>query len=226
MHIGTRQRASLVDEVADAIRGLILDGSLEAGARINEVHLAERLSVSRTPLREAMGRLVAEGAIRARPRHGHYVKAMTADEFQQLYAIRPLLDPEALRLAGLPDKTRLARLAKLNDELLEARGPEDIVSLDDAWHRMLLADCPNRELTALIESMMLRTRRYELAYMREVGAAQRAACGHGAIIFQLGAGNLDGACNALRQNLVAALPPIMAWLSARPGSTLERTMRA
>ncbi len=217
---------SLVDEVADAIRALILDGTLEAGARINEVHLAERLSVSRTPLREAMGRLVAEGAIRARPRHGHYVKAMTVAEFQEVYAIRPLLDPEALRLAGLPDRARLARLAALNNQLLETRDAEEIVTLDDAWHRMLLADCPNHELTALIDSMMLRTRRYELAYMREVSAARQAATGHGAIIFQLGAGNLDGACAALRENLVTALPPITAWLKSRPASIPERTGRA
>jgi DNA-binding GntR family transcriptional regulator len=74
---------------------MIVDGVLGAGEHVNEVHLAARLGASRTPLREALNRLVAEGALDARPRLGYFVKRLTLDEFDQLYDIRPLLDPEA-----------------------------------------------------------------------------------------------------------------------------------
>src|SRR5262245_36973472 len=95
-------RPNISDVLATALRDMIVDGRLPAGERINEVHLAARLQVSRTPLREALGRLVAEGALTSVPRIGYFVCPLTLDEFEQLYPIRAILDPEALRLAGIP----------------------------------------------------------------------------------------------------------------------------
>ena len=93
---------------------MIVDGQLPAGARINEVHLSRRLGISRTPLREALAGLEQEGALDSLPRIGWFVRPLTLDEFSQIYPIRALLDPEALRLAGLPSAERLARLRALN----------------------------------------------------------------------------------------------------------------
>ena len=103
-------RDNLSDTVATRLRHLIVDGQLAAGQRINEVHLSQQLGVSRTPLREALARLAQEGALRSVPRIGYFVRPLDIDEFEQLYDIRPLLDPEALRLAGLPSRERMQRL--------------------------------------------------------------------------------------------------------------------
>src|SRR5262249_20391625 len=103
-------RANLSDSVAANVREWIVDGRLQAGGRINEVHLAAQLGVSRTPLREALARLAAEGALTLRPRCGYYVCPLSRAEFEQIYPIRALLDPEALRLAGVPSPKRIARL--------------------------------------------------------------------------------------------------------------------
>src|ERR1700704_3677642 len=100
--------------VAYALRNMIVDGRLPAGERINEVHLSVLLGVSRTPLREALAKLAQEGALRSIPRIGYFVRELTLEEFEQIYDIRPLLDPEALRLSGLPSRQRMERLRQLN----------------------------------------------------------------------------------------------------------------
>src|SRR5262245_22945398 len=110
-------RANISAAAAAAVRAMIVDGRLADGERINEVRLAEQLGVSRTPLREALSRLSAEGAITSSPHLGYFVRALTLEEFQQVYAIRPLLDPEALRLAGLPSAKKIERLERANDVL-------------------------------------------------------------------------------------------------------------
>jgi DNA-binding GntR family transcriptional regulator len=205
-------RPNLSDSVAAALREMIVDGRLHAGDRINEVHLAAKLGVSRTPLREALIRLVAEGALNNRPRSGFYVCPLTLEEFEQIYPIRALLDPEALKLTGLPTPKRLARLESLNQKLGEIHDPDKVIALDDVWHRELLSGCPNPVLIALIEQFMRRTRRYELALMREQRNVLRTINDHDDILDALRSGDLDGACEALRRNMESGKAPIVAWL--------------
>jgi DNA-binding GntR family transcriptional regulator len=208
-------RDNLSDEVALAVRNLIVDGALPAGSRINEVHLARRLGVSRTPLREALARLEQEGALASRPRIGWFVRPLTLDEFRQIYPIRSLLDPEALRLGGLPSPERLERLRLLNDRIGRARGADRIIDLDDQWHRLLIAGCPNRVLLDLIDQFILRTRRYEVALMRERRNVAVATADHDRIMDALAAGDLAGGCDALRRNLETGFAPIAAWLEEK-----------
>src|SRR5688572_10990022 len=95
-------RDNLSGALVTKLRHMIVDGTLPAGGRLNEVHLAQQLGVSRTPLREALTRLAQEGALTSLPRIGWFVRPLTVEELEQIYPIRALLDPEALRLAGLP----------------------------------------------------------------------------------------------------------------------------
>lgn len=214
-------RANLSDAAEAAIRAMIVDGRLPADARLNEVHLAERLGVSRTPLREALNRLASEGALEARPRLGYFVKPLTLAEFDQLYDIRPILDPAALRLAGLPDAKKHARLAKLDRAFAEAATPEDAIARDDAWHMELIAACPNKVLIALIASFCQRTRRYELALMRERSNVARAREDHDHILQALRDGDLEAACQALEHNMRSGKAPIVAWLQERASATTK-----
>src|SRR5437016_5536138 len=161
----TPVRDNLSDALANELRNRIVDGRLPAGERINEVHLSAALGVSRTPLREALNRLALEGALINRPRIGYTVRPLTLEEFEQVYDVRPLLDPEALRLAGLPSPEGLKRLRALNRRIEHARDPDTVISLDDEWHLELIAPCPNKVLIELVELMIHRTRRYEIALM-------------------------------------------------------------
>jgi DNA-binding GntR family transcriptional regulator len=208
-------RDNLSDEAALAVRNMIVDGRLTAGARINEVHLAGQLGISRTPLREALSGLEQEGAVTSVARLGWFVRPLTLDEFRQIYPMRALLDPEALRLAGLPAPDRLARLRTLNDRIGHARDADAIIALDDDWHRLLIAGCPNRVLLELIDQFIRRTRRYEIALMREGRNVAAATANHDDIMAALEAGDLTAGCAALRKNLQTGFDPIAAWLAER-----------
>ena len=213
---------TLSDAAADAVRNMIVDGSLAPGARINEVHLAARLGISRTPLREALSGLEREGALDNIPRIGWFVRPLTLDEFRQIYPIRPLLDPEALRLAGLPTPARLAALAALNARIGAAGNADAAIALDDEWHRLLIADCPNKVLLELIDRFIARTRRYEIALMREGRSVAAAAATHARIMAALARGDLEGGCAALRANLESGFAPIAAWLAEREAGEAGR----
>jgi DNA-binding GntR family transcriptional regulator len=208
------ERGNISEAAADAVRAMIVDGRLAGGDRINEVRLAQQLGVSRTPLREALSGLVAEGALIARPRLGYFVRPLTLEEFEQIYDIRPLLDPEALRLAGIPSAKRIGALEKLNKQLRAAKGVRAI-EIDDAWHAELLADCPNKVLLEFIQNIIIRTRRYELALMREQTNVAVATEDHERIIAALKAGDLNAACAALKRNMQSGREPIVAWLKQR-----------
>jgi DNA-binding GntR family transcriptional regulator len=208
-------RDSISDAVAIELRNMIVDGRLPAGERINEVHLSRQLGVSRTPLREALARLAQEGALRHVARIGYFVRPLTLEEFEQIYAIRPLLDPEALRLSGLPSPDRLQRLQGINDQIRSERDADQVIDLDDEWHLELVADCPNRVLIDLIQQFIQRTRRYEIALMRERKNVLVATADHKAILAALRQRDLEAACAALRTNLQTGRAPIVEWLTER-----------
>lgn len=214
MQIEAAHRGNISESAAYAVRAMIVDGRLGAGDRINEVHLSAQLGVSRTPLREALSGLVAEGALIARPRLGYFVRPLSLEEFEQIYDIRPLLDPEALRLAGIPSAKRMARLEKLNAQLRTAKGARAI-EIDDAWHMELVAACPNKVLLDLIGNIIVRTRRYELALMREQKNVAVATEDHDRILASLKAGDLKAACVGLKRNMQSGREPIVNWLKQR-----------
>ena len=208
-------RDNISDSVAVALRNMIVDGRLPAGERINEVHLSTQLGVSRTPLREALAKLAQEGALRSIPRIGYFVRELSLEEFEQLYEIRPLLDPEALRLSGLPSREGMEHLRELNEKIDRARDANTIIDLDDQWHLALVANCPNKVLIDLIKQFIQRTRRYEIALMREQKNVAVATANHKAVMAALRKRDLDAACVALHHNLQTGREPIVKWLKAR-----------
>jgi DNA-binding GntR family transcriptional regulator len=215
-------RGNLSDVIMDTLRNMIVDGALPAGDRISEVHLARELGVSRTPLREALARLSNEGALDAVPRIGYFVRPLTLGEFEQIYSIRPILDPEALRLAGLPSPDRIKRLHEMNQKIGKARAADAIIDLDDEWHMELLADCPNKVLVDVIKQFARRTRRYEIALMREHKNVLTTTINHNAIMTALRKRDLKGACAALRFNCMTGYEPIKEWLLAREAEVPKR----
>lgn len=202
------RRENLAHEVAAELRDRIIDGRFDPGQRLNEVHLAAELGVSRTPLREALTRLEGEGFVEQAPRRGYFVKPLELDEIESLYAIRAILDPEALRAAGVPTKEQIERLERLNVEIEAADDPAEIIALDDRWHLELLLHGGNAILLDLIRNFMHRTRRYEHAYMRQRGNVAVAVDQHRRILDALRRADLDSAVDILRQNMQTAPGPI------------------
>ena len=85
------RKRSLVVEVRDEIERMILEGELQTGERLNEIHLADRLGVSRGPVREAARALEREGLVKAVVNQGVYVRSLSAQEALELYDLRAML---------------------------------------------------------------------------------------------------------------------------------------
>ncbi|GAB4516718.1 MAG: GntR family transcriptional regulator [Parvularculaceae bacterium] len=209
---------SIKAQAAEAVRAMIMEGTLEDGARINEVRLAARLGVSRTPLREGLSQLVVEKMVRAAPRRGFFVCEFSIDEFQQLYDTRPLLDPAALKAAGLPAEAQIVHLEALNGKFLNARSAARAAGLDEEWHLALLSHSKNDVLMDLVRNVMMRMRRYEAALFRETRAIRNSNDEHAEILAALRREDLDGACLALARNVQSGRAEMLDWLSARKRS--------
>jgi DNA-binding GntR family transcriptional regulator len=207
------ERADIVSKVAEQIRVLIVGGDLSGGVRLNETHLAKHLGVSRTPIREALRRLVGEGAVIAIPNLGFFVAELSAHELDEIYMLRPVLDMLALRLGGLPRAETLAEMRDVNRLLAETKSSGDAVDLDDRWHRLLISECRNSVLITFIDQLIARTRRYELTLFADLNQRLDAARQHDAVIDALAGQDLDSACAALTANLTRGDEPLRALLN-------------
>lgn len=211
--MATIERTSLRQQVLQEIRNQILEGALPSGSAIREEPLAEALGVSRTPVREALHSLEREGLVSSEPGKGFRVGDLSAAEVQELYPLRALLEPLALRLAGTPEPQALDELRLLNTQLSStAKGPAWI-DTDDRWHDLLVEQCPNRHLLRMIDNLRRLTRRYEFAYLAgHPGDPTASTQQHDEILVSLETGNLDQACDLLADNMVVSIEPILRWL--------------
>jgi DNA-binding GntR family transcriptional regulator len=87
------------EQAAQALRDEILSGAIASGARLGEAELAGRLRVSRTPIREALTRLAAEGLVELQPNRGARVATWSTAELREIFELRLRLEPYAVRQA-------------------------------------------------------------------------------------------------------------------------------
>jgi DNA-binding GntR family transcriptional regulator len=133
------------ERAVGAVRELILRGDFAAGARLGEVELAERLGVSRTPVREALSRLAAEGLVEIVPNRGARVASWTVDELEDVFDLRAALEPELTALA-VPhaEPADVDALDELAHEMERVGAPgsrqdlDAIVPLNRAFHDLLV----------------------------------------------------------------------------------------
>ena len=152
------------------IRGQLLSGSLPGGVRLSDVALSKKLGISRTPVREAISRLVSDGLVERIPRLGAFAKTLGRRDIEELYQLRELL--EGFAAAGAAERitdTALAELQKACDEMrgivremraipdgkmdedLEMRG----ILADFDFHRILISAAGNLRLKKIIRELRI-----------------------------------------------------------------------
>lgn len=120
-----------VDRVTEQLRADVLDGTLAPGERIGEANVAANLGVSRTPVREALGRLAAEGLLELQPNRGARVATWSSEELNDIFELRLQLEPRAARLATSRIGTqRLDELSRLAEYMLDVGRPGKTQQMD------------------------------------------------------------------------------------------------
>ena len=144
------QGQSAYDRLLDEIR----HGTLPPGARLREVDLAARLGISRTPVREAIRRLEADGLVEHLPRQGASLRRLSYAEVMELYEMRAVLEGTAARLAArAASELELCELTDLNAEMTASTEPAEIVRLNRQFHATLINAAKNRYLQRAIGAM-------------------------------------------------------------------------
>ncbi|CAL9517279.1 putative D-xylose utilization operon transcriptional repressor [Streptomyces sp. enrichment culture] len=166
-------RRGLADEAADLVRAAIFSGHFAPGAALREVELAERLGVSRGSVREGLARLAQEGLVRGGWHRGTTVIEVTAEDVQEVYALRAALDrlaaTTARRAATEEHLSGLDRLvAEMTAEIAGDGDAHRLVALDIAFHDQIYAAAGNRRLTTAWRTIRSQV---HLFHLRRVDAA-------------------------------------------------------
>ncbi len=196
---------TLREQVLAHLREEILSSRLEPGAELNEVALSASLGVSRGPIREALGRLAAEGLVTVTPRRGAIVTKLTKQEFMDAYQVREALESLATRIAvpRLSDEDR-AELHRMSDEmrrLAEADDPDAFFEINRRFHEKLVAASGNRRLQAMHEQLLGQMGRLLRKSADLRGGLGESAAAHEAILEAADAGDADRAARLMADHI-------------------------
>lgn len=202
---GSRQTAH--EFVGKVLRRAILSGELKGGTRLVQADLASILEVSTTPVREALRDLASEGLIRFDPHRGAVVQELSGDELREIYMIREILEPFALRLA-VPKVTSelLDRLRELHQKMASEPHSAEWVDANRLFHLTIYEAAGFPRLSAIIKSLEDASVMYIGASLNDVeGLREAAVHDHGAILSALENGDADAAEEAVRTHLGLAI---------------------
>ncbi|MEM1362880.1 MAG: GntR family transcriptional regulator [Pseudomonadota bacterium] len=189
------------------LRGMAAAFEFKPGERINESALSRKLGASRTPLREALNRLVAEGFIDFQSGHGFFCRALTPDRILNLYEARIAVECEATRRAAL--RAKPAELQALEDglhnsaaEYADCTDPMRLLELDEAFHLQLCMAAANPELLHMLETIYDKIRFVRAADLRQLRAAGLTTIErHRAILALVRASDAAAAAEAMRSHI-------------------------
>jgi DNA-binding GntR family transcriptional regulator len=140
--------------VLESLRRAILEGTVEAGSRLVQADVAAQLNVSITPVREALRDLAREGLVRLEVHRGATVQKTSWDEVEEIYLIRRLLEPEAVRLgAEAMTPTTLAALEAVQAQMDTEADTVRWVQLNRDFHRTLVAASGKPRLTEVLQQL-------------------------------------------------------------------------
>lgn len=199
------RRGSLAEQVRDSIFAAIDSGDLAPGTRLREIPLSEHFGLSKTPVREALRMLEAEGLVVVHPRRGAEVTSLDEDAVRDLYELRLILEIAAVRKAALSGKPP-KEAAALRTEMAKYLDEEPQITfhkLDVKFHRAISDLGGNPELA----TTLLRThqRIQSVRVRRHVpGRLRTAHRQHGKILTAIRAGDPDAAEAAVTEHITSA----------------------
>jgi DNA-binding GntR family transcriptional regulator len=197
--------SSLHEDVAARLRELIFAGDLSPGAFMDEVQLAAQLEISRTPLREALKVLTAEGLVRHEPRRGCFVAEVTEKDLDEIFPVIALLEGRcAFEAAQNASDADLATLEALHDKLsrhARTKRINEYYATNFAIHEAIIRLANNRWLEQVITDLRKIVKLARLQQLHAPGRLEQSLSEHLAVFAALKARDAAGAQEAMKTHL-------------------------
>lgn len=182
----------LRDVVFNTLRRAILKGELKPGERLMEIKLANRLGVSRTPIREAIRKLELEGLVIMVPRKGAQVAQITAKDLNDVLEVRRGLEELAIKIAceRISDEQvkQLEQASRRFEDTIDTNDITALAKADVEFHEIIYQATNNRRLNQLLNNIREQMFRYRIEYLKDANARKILVAEHDAI------------CEALKNN--------------------------
>ena len=196
----------LRDVVFNTLRQGILKGELEPGERLMEVQLANRLGVSRTPIREAIRKLELEGLVVMIPRKGAEVAKISEKNLQDVLELRCALEELAIELAcERISEDMLKELDRMFIEFQNGIRNVDltvIAELDEKFHDVIYEATQNQKLIQMINNLREQMYRYRLEYIKDANKRDAIVEDHRLILEALKNKDVETARKAVRDHII------------------------
>ncbi len=195
----------LRDVVFKTLRQAILKGELEPGERLMEIQLAERLGVSRTPIREAIRKLELEGLVLMIPRRGAEVAKISEKNLRDVLEVRRSLEELAIDLACQRiQEEELETLREAQKEFAAAIAAGDameIAQTDEKFHEIIYSGTGNQKLMQILSNLREQMYRYRLEYIKDANKRQILLVEHEQILKALSLRHVQEAKLAVREHI-------------------------
>ena len=203
--VDIEQFLPLRDVVFNTLRQAILTGEMKPGERLLEIHLANKLGVSRTPIREAIRMLELEGLVIMVPRRGAQVAQITEKSMSDVLEVRCALDVLAVELACERITTEaVEELREACREFEKATTTKDvhvIAKADVAFHDIIFKAAGNPRLTQMINNLAEQMYRYRFEYIKDESQHQMLVKEHCLICESIEKRDVEGAKEAIRKHI-------------------------
>ncbi len=198
-------KGSLRDEAYEAIKHRIITCAFRPGDYLNEASVTAMLGIGRTPVHQALDRLMLEGLVEVMPRKGVIVKPVSLDEVMQIIEARLLNEPSAARLAAerasAGEIEALARILQSSRAAVERRDVEQLMLLDREFHHLLAQAGRNQVLAELLGRLQDRSLRFWFIALSSNGHHEEVQEEHETILAALRARDGQAAENAMRAHV-------------------------
>ncbi len=195
----------LRDVVFNTLRQAILTGELKPGERLMEIHLANRLGVSRTPIREAIRKLELEGLVTMIPRRGAEVAQITEKSMIDVLEVRRTLDALCVELACqriTEQEVNLLRMACEGfEQAVKTKDVKRIAQADVALHDIIVRATGNDRLVQLVNNLSEQMYRYRFEYIKDFSQHEKLVEEHRIIYDSIVKKDIDTACMAAKLHI-------------------------
>lgn len=195
----------LRDVVFNTLRQAILKGEMEPGERLMEITLANKLGVSRTPIREAIRKLELEGLVNMIPRKGAVVASISEKDMRDVLEVRITLEELAVKLAinnmGNEDVDMLKKAGLVFENAVISRDIVNMVEADVAFHDIIYNKTGNNRLIQIINNLREQMYRYRLEYIKDARTHSILINEHNDIIESICRKDVEAAKAAVREHI-------------------------